>query len=98
MTFCLGMKVQQGLVALADTRMVKGSERLSKTKITLLKHVTRSSYICHIGRRQVGDRRVIYGDEVWEEAGPSVCRFCRGSGGVVGGVRGWVRERPAELA
>ena len=35
MTFCLGIKVAQGLVALADTQVVKGHERLSKTKLTL---------------------------------------------------------------
>jgi predicted proteasome-type protease len=30
MTFCLGIKVAQGLVAVADTRVIKGHERLSK--------------------------------------------------------------------
>ena len=37
MTFCVGIKVTQGLVALADTQIVKGDERLSKGKLTLIK-------------------------------------------------------------
>ena len=38
MTFCVGIKVTQGLVALADTQIVKGGERLSKGKLTLVAH------------------------------------------------------------
>ena len=60
MTFCLGMKVQQGLVALADTQIVKGSERLSKIKITLVKHGTRPLFIMTSGLRSVRDKTVIY--------------------------------------
>jgi len=63
MTFCLGMKVQQGLVALADTQIVKGSERLSKTKITLVKHGTRPLFIMTSGLRSVRDKTVIYLEE-----------------------------------
>ena len=30
MTFCVGIKVEEGVVALADTQIVLGSERISK--------------------------------------------------------------------
>jgi putative proteasome-type protease len=63
MTFCLGMKVQQGLVALADTQIVKGSERLSKIKITLIKHGTRPLFIMTSGLRSIRDKAVIYLEE-----------------------------------
>ena len=63
MTFCLGIKVQQGLVALVDTQIVRGSERLSKIKITLIKHGTRPLFIMTSGLRSVRDKTVIYLEE-----------------------------------
>ncbi|MGE3538781.1 MAG: proteasome-type protease [Candidatus Tectimicrobiota bacterium] len=63
MTFCLGMKVQQGLVALADTQIVKGSERLSKLKITLVQHGTRQIFLMTSGLRSARDKTVIYLEE-----------------------------------
>ncbi|MES2627100.1 MAG: proteasome-type protease [Pseudomonadota bacterium] len=60
MTFCLGMKVQQGLIALADTRIVKGSERLSKGKVSLLEHDGQTFFIMTSGLRSVRDKAVIY--------------------------------------
>jgi putative proteasome-type protease len=60
MTFCLGIKVEQGLVALADTRIVKGTEHLSKGKVSLLEHDDRSFFIMTSGLRSVRDKAVIY--------------------------------------
>jgi putative proteasome-type protease len=63
MTFCLGMKVHQGLVALADTQIVKGSERLSKIKITLVNHGAQQLFIMTSGLRSVRDKTVLYLEE-----------------------------------
>jgi putative proteasome-type protease len=63
MTFCLGIKVRQGLVALADTQIVKGSERLSKIKITLVNHGARPLFIMTSGLRSVRDKTIIYLEE-----------------------------------
>lgn len=63
MTFCLGIKVEQGLVALADTQIVKGSERLSKGKFTLLQHGDQRLFIMTSGLRSVRDKTVIYLEE-----------------------------------
>ncbi len=63
MTFCLGIKVEQGLVALADTQIVKGSERLSKGKFTLLRHGDQRLFIMTSGLRSVRDKTVIYLEE-----------------------------------
>jgi len=63
MTFCLGIKVEQGLVALADTQIVKGSERLSKGKFTLVQHGDQRLFIMTSGLRSVRDKTVIYLEE-----------------------------------
>jgi putative proteasome-type protease len=63
MTFCVGIKVDQGLVALADTQIVKGSERLSKGKLTLLEHGAQRLFIMTSGLRSLRDKTVIYLEE-----------------------------------
>ena len=63
MTFCLGIKVTEGLIALADTQIVKGSERLSKAKLSLATYRDRSLFIMTSGLRSVRDKAVIYLEE-----------------------------------
>jgi putative proteasome-type protease len=63
MTFCLGIKVAEGLIALADTQIVKGSERLSKAKLSLATYRDRSMFIMTSGLRSVRDKTVIYLEE-----------------------------------
>ena len=75
MTFCLGIKIAQGLVALADTRVVKGSERLSKGKVTLLDHDGKAFFIMTSGLRSVRDKAVIYLTEHLAELATPYDRF-----------------------
>ena len=63
MTFCVGIKVEQGLVALADTQIVKGGERLSKGKLALVHHRAQQLFIMTSGLRSVRDKTVIYLEE-----------------------------------
>lgn len=63
MTFCVGIKVEQGLVALADTQIVKGSERLSKGKLALVQHRMQQLFIMTSGLRSVRDKTIIYLEE-----------------------------------
>jgi putative proteasome-type protease len=63
MTFCLGIKVAEGLIALADTQIVKGSERLSKAKLSLATYRDRSMFVMTSGLRSVRDKTVIYLEE-----------------------------------
>jgi putative proteasome-type protease len=63
MTFCVGIKIEQGLVALADTQIVKGSERLSKGKLALIHHRSQPFFIMTSGLRSVRDKTVIYLEE-----------------------------------
>ena len=75
MTFCLGIKVEQGLVALADTQIVKGSERLSKGKFTLLQHGDQRLFIMTSGLRSLRDKTVIYLEEKLAEAAADFARL-----------------------
>ena len=63
MTFCLGIKVAEGLIALADTQSVKGSERLSKAKPSLATYCDRSMFVMTSDLRSVRDQTVIYLEE-----------------------------------
>ena len=48
------------LVALADTQIVKGGERLSKGKLALVQHRAQRLFIMISGFRSVRDMTVIY--------------------------------------
>lgn len=63
MTFCIGIKVDQGLVALADTQIVLGSERVSQQKLAALYYDDDSLFAVTSGLRSVRDKAIIYLDE-----------------------------------
>jgi putative proteasome-type protease len=63
MTFCLGIKVTKGLIALADTQIAKGDERLSKAKLSLIPYCDQPLFIMTSGLRSVRDKTVIYLEE-----------------------------------
>jgi len=60
MTFCLGISIDAGLVALADTRVVKGDEYLSKGKLELIDCQGHPVFIMTSGLRAVRDKTVLY--------------------------------------
>ena len=64
MTFCIGIAVEDGLVALADTQIVRGSERSSKAKLSLHTHRGHSFFLMTSGLRSVRDKVAIYMDEL----------------------------------
>ena len=63
MTFCVGIKVEEGVVALADTQIVLGSERISKQKLAALPHAGDSLFAMTSGLRSVRDKSIIYLNE-----------------------------------
>ena len=66
MTFCVALKCAGGLVALADTRIVRGSERLTKGKLDLVEHGEGSFFVMSSGLRSVRDKLLIYAAEALE--------------------------------
>lgn len=67
MTFCAGMKVEKGLVGIADTRITTGSEAITARKVTVHQYGEHSLFIMTSGLRSVRDKALTYFDEVLEE-------------------------------
>ncbi|MDB5013170.1 MAG: peptidase [Daejeonella sp.] len=67
MTYCLGIKVKEGLVAIADTRIVSGSDTTIKKKIHIDQKNNHSIFIMTSGLRSVRDKAIIYFNELLEE-------------------------------
>ena len=63
MTFCVGIKVRSGIVALADTRIVRGSEQTNKQKLAEFVHGDQSLFTMTSGLRSVRDKTLTYVDE-----------------------------------
>jgi len=58
-TFCVGIRVREGLVALADTQIVRGQEMSSKAKLSLLDHGGRPVFVMTSGLRSIRDKAVM---------------------------------------
>jgi putative proteasome-type protease len=64
MTFCLGMKVHDGLIGIADTRITSGAERITAKKVTLHQHGKHSMFLMTSGLRSARDKALTYFEEV----------------------------------
>lgn len=58
MTFAVGIRVRSGLVALADTRVLRGHDRSTKCKLAVLDHDDRRLFIGTSGLRSVTDKTI----------------------------------------
>ncbi len=74
-TFCVALKSRAGLVALADTRIVRGSERLTKGKLSLVDEGDTSFFVMSSGLRSVRDKLLIYAEEALAAADPAPTRL-----------------------
>lgn len=70
MTLCLAIKVKDGLVGLADTRVVSGNQVLSARKVTVHQYGRHSMFLMTSGLRSVRDKALTYFQEVLEESDP----------------------------
>lgn len=67
MTYCLGIKLKTGLVAIADTRITSGSETTSAKKLYTHQEENFSIFVMTSGLRSVRDKALTYFKEVVEE-------------------------------
>jgi len=67
MTYCLGIKVKEGLVAIADTRITSGSDTTEKKKIYIEQRDKSALFIMTSGLRSVRDKAILYFRERMEE-------------------------------
>lgn len=66
MTFCLGIKVRSGLVAMADTRITSGTETATAKKLSVHKNGKNCLFLMTSGLRSIRDKAVTYFEEVLE--------------------------------
>jgi putative proteasome-type protease len=74
-TFCLGINVHEGLVGLADTRVLSGSECITARKVTTYQHDGQALFVMTSGLRSLRDKAITYFDEVMTEEGESFDRL-----------------------
>jgi putative proteasome-type protease len=67
MTYCLAIKVKEGLVAIADTRITSGSDTTQKKKVYIEQRDKYSLFIMTSGLRSVRDKAVLYFKELIDE-------------------------------
>lgn len=60
MTFCLGINVREGLVAIADTRVISGNENISARKLSIFEQGADSFFLMTSGLRSIHDKTVTY--------------------------------------
>lgn len=63
MTFCLGMRCEEGLFALADTRITSGTEMSTARKISIHQYEQHSLFIMTSGLRSIRDKAITYFEE-----------------------------------
>ncbi|MBS9522895.1 peptidase [Litoribacter ruber] len=67
MTFCIGIKLQSGILGLADTRITSGSDTTTSRKVFTLNRENHSFFIMTSGLRSVRDKAITYFLEIIEE-------------------------------
>lgn len=67
MTFCIGIKVKEGLLGIADNRMTSGSEQTMARKVNIQQHGNHSLFLMTSGLRSVRDKAITYFNEVLEQ-------------------------------
>lgn len=63
MTFCLGISVKDGLVGIADTRVISGNENISARKLSVFHQGRDSFFLMTSGLRSIRDKTVTYFEE-----------------------------------
>jgi putative proteasome-type protease len=67
MTFCLGMKLDEGLVGIADTCVTSGSEHIVAKKVTIYQQDHYAMFLMTSGLRSIRDKTLTYFDELMED-------------------------------
>lgn len=60
MTFCLAIKVSEGLVGIADTRVISGSENITARKVAVFEQEGGSFFVLTSGLRSIRDKALTY--------------------------------------
>jgi putative proteasome-type protease len=67
MTYCLGIKVRQGFIGIADTRITSGNQTTRAKKVYTINRENHSFFIMTSGLRSVRDKTMTYFKEIIED-------------------------------
>jgi len=67
MTYCLGIRLKEGLVALSDTRITSGNQTITARKYKIYSKGNYHFFLMTSGLRSVRDKTLTYFSEVMEE-------------------------------
>lgn len=67
MTLCIGMKVRDGLVGLADTQVTSGTERITVRKLTVHQRAGHCIFLMTSGLRSIRDKAVTYFEDAVDD-------------------------------
>ncbi|MEM6806539.1 MAG: peptidase [Bacteroidota bacterium] len=98
MTYCLGIKVKDGLVALADTRITSGNETTTAKKISIHSADKNNIFIMTSGLRSIRDKAVTYFEELIEQEGLHFDKMYKAVNGFGQQLRKVAKEDKAALA
>lgn len=71
MTFCLGIKVRDGIVGLSDSRITSGRECTIARKVSVFQKEKKAMFVMTSGLRSLRDKVITYFNESLEEEEPS---------------------------
>lgn len=97
MTFCVAIKVKDGLVAIADTRITTGAERITARKVTIHEHGRHSMFLMTSGLRSARDKALTYFEEMLNETGESFDKLYKAVNALAEQVRRVAREDSGAL-
>ena len=66
MTFCVGMKLKEGIIGLADNLIITGNEAIRAKKVTTHRSGENSFFLMTSGLRSARDKTITYLDEALE--------------------------------
>ena len=67
MTFCAGLRVRDGLIGIADTRITTSTEHIVARKMVTYHNLGYDMFIMTSGLRSVRDKAITYFDEFIQE-------------------------------
>jgi len=97
MTFCLGIKVLDGLVAIADTRVTTGSEMITVRKLYTYQRNKQALVLMTSGLRSLRDKAITYFEEKFLDPGQSYDRCFKAVNAFAEQVRRVAAEDKASL-
>ncbi|MFP4354996.1 MAG: peptidase [Phycisphaerae bacterium] len=98
MTFCIGIKVEDGLVGIADTRVTSGVEYTQARKVSTFTHNDHPMFLMTSGLRSVRDKALTYFQELMAADGHSFNKLYRAVNALADQVRQAASEDKSALS